>query len=90
METCAGILEGRPYSHEEDVRVGMIARQALAYAWETVSGELIRTSGTSAVRDGQRFGRIVRDMATGWGHLYNAMTDASARELAKARLASET
>jgi 3-hydroxy-9,10-secoandrosta-1,3,5(10)-triene-9,17-dione monooxygenase len=90
METCAGILEGRPYSHEEDVRVGMIARQALAYAWETVSGELIRTSGTSAVRDGQRFGRIVRDMATGWGHLYNAMTDASARELAKARLASGT
>jgi hypothetical protein len=29
-----------------------------------------------------------RDMATGWGHLYNAMTDASAREPAKARLAS--
>ena len=56
METCAGILEGRPYSLEEDVRVGMIARQALSYAWETVSGELIRTSGTSAVRDGQRFG----------------------------------
>jgi hypothetical protein len=27
METCAGILEGRPYSHEEDVRVGMIARE---------------------------------------------------------------
>ena len=90
METCAGIPEGRPYSAEEDVRVGMIARQALSYAWETVSGELIRTSGTSAVRDGQRFGRIVRDMATGWGHLYNAMTDASARELAKARLGSET
>ena len=88
METCAGIPEGRPYSYEEDVRVGMIARQALSYAWETVSGELIRTSGTSAVRDGQRFGRIVRDMATGWGHLYNAMTDASARELAKARLGS--
>ena len=88
METCAGIPEGRPYSHEEDVRVGMIARQALSYAWETVSGELIRTSGTSAVRDGQRFGRIVRDMATGWGHLYNAMTDASARELAQARLGS--
>ena len=88
METCAGIPEGRPYSDEEDVRVGMIARQALSYAWETVSGELIRTSGTSAVRDGQRFGRIVRDMATGWGHLYNAMTDASARELAKARLGS--
>jgi 3-hydroxy-9,10-secoandrosta-1,3,5(10)-triene-9,17-dione monooxygenase len=88
METCAGIPEGRPYSLEEDVRVGMIARQALAYAWETVSGELIRTSGTSAVRDGQRFARIVRDMATGWGHLYNAMTDASARELAKARLGS--
>ena len=88
METCAGIPEGRPYSYEEDVRVGMIARQALSYAWETVSGELIRTAGTSAVRDGQRFGRIVRDMATGWGHLYNAMTDASARELAKARLGS--
>jgi len=88
METCAGIPEGRPYSYEEDVRVGMIARQALSYAWETVSGELIRTSGTSAVRDGERFGRIVRDMATGWGHLYNAMTDASARELAKARLGS--
>jgi 3-hydroxy-9,10-secoandrosta-1,3,5(10)-triene-9,17-dione monooxygenase len=88
METCAGILEGRPYSYEEDVRVGMIARQALSYAWETVSGELIRTSGTSAVRDGQRFQRIVRDMATGWGHLYNAMTDASARELARARLGS--
>jgi 3-hydroxy-9,10-secoandrosta-1,3,5(10)-triene-9,17-dione monooxygenase len=88
MSACAGIAEGRPFSYEEDVRVGMIARHALAYAWETVSGELIRTSGTTAVRDGQRFQRIVRDMATGWGHLYNAMTDAGARELAKARLAA--
>jgi 3-hydroxy-9,10-secoandrosta-1,3,5(10)-triene-9,17-dione monooxygenase len=90
MEVCAGIPEGRPYSYEEDHRVAMIARQALQYAWHAVSDDLIRTSGTTAVRDGQRFQRIVRDMATGWGHLYNAMTDTGARELAKARLASPT
>jgi 3-hydroxy-9,10-secoandrosta-1,3,5(10)-triene-9,17-dione monooxygenase len=88
MEQCAGIPEGRPFSYEEDHRVAMIARQALRYAWETVSDELIRTSGTTAVRDGQRFQRIVRDMTTAWGHLYNALGDSAARELAKARLAA--
>jgi 3-hydroxy-9,10-secoandrosta-1,3,5(10)-triene-9,17-dione monooxygenase len=89
MAQCAGVLEGRPYTYEEDHRVGMIARLALQYAWAAVSDELVRTIGTTAVRDGQRFQRILRDMATGWGHLYNGMTDSGARELAKARLAAD-
>jgi 3-hydroxy-9,10-secoandrosta-1,3,5(10)-triene-9,17-dione monooxygenase len=86
MEVCAGIPEGRPFSYEEDFRIGMLARHALRYAWETISDEIVRTSGTTAVRDGQRFQRILRDMTTAWGHLYNALGDSAARELARARL----
>jgi 3-hydroxy-9,10-secoandrosta-1,3,5(10)-triene-9,17-dione monooxygenase len=86
MDVCARVEEGVAFSVEEDLRIAMIAREALRLAWETISDDVIRTGGTSGLLDGQRMQRIVRDMVTAWSHQYNLMADAQARQFARAKL----
>jgi 3-hydroxy-9,10-secoandrosta-1,3,5(10)-triene-9,17-dione monooxygenase len=71
-----------PFTAEEDLRLQSIGREAMRLCWTAMSEQLIRTAGSSAMRDGARLGRIWRDMTMAWGHLYNVLTDWVARGLA--------
>jgi 3-hydroxy-9,10-secoandrosta-1,3,5(10)-triene-9,17-dione monooxygenase len=48
-----------------------------------MQGQIFRTAGTSAARNGQRIERLFRDMAIGWGHFGTIVGDWAAREFAK-------
>ena len=80
-EACRRSVEdGVPFSREEDLRLNMVAREALTLAWEAMQGEIFRTAGSSAARAGQRIERIFRDMSIGWGHFGQIVRDWAARE----------
>ena len=83
MELCRRSVEdGIPFTREEDLRLNIVAREALTLAWEAMQGQIFRTAGTSAAKAGQRIERIFRDMAMGWGHFGTIVGDWAARELA--------
>jgi 3-hydroxy-9,10-secoandrosta-1,3,5(10)-triene-9,17-dione monooxygenase len=87
MELCArAVEEGIPYSWADDMRVGVIAREAYILAWETMERDIFRAAGSSAARNGQRIERIFRDMAMIAGHRNTVMRDWAFRELARAQL----
>ena len=86
-ELCRRSVEdGVPFTREEDLRLNMVAREALTLAWEAMQGEIYRTAGSSAARAGQRMERIFRDMAIGWGHFGQIVRDWTAREWAREHL----
>ena len=68
------------------MRLNMVAREALTLAWDAMQGQIFRTAGTSAARNGERIERIFRDMAIGWGHFGTIAGDWAARELARQHL----
>jgi 3-hydroxy-9,10-secoandrosta-1,3,5(10)-triene-9,17-dione monooxygenase len=87
MEICGRIVAGGPpFSRREDLRLNIVAREALTMAWNAMQGEIFRTAGTSMARNGQRLERIFRDMAMGWGHFGTIVGDWAAREYAKEHL----
>ncbi len=87
MEVCERTAEtGDPFTREDDLRLNIIAREALTLAWDAMQGQLFRTAGSSAARNGQRMERIFRDMAMGWGHFGTIVGDWAARELAREHL----
>jgi len=80
-EACRRSVEdGIPFTREEDLRLNMVAREALTLAWEAMQGEIFRTAGSSAARRGQRIERFFRDMSIGWGHFGTIVRDWTARE----------
>jgi 3-hydroxy-9,10-secoandrosta-1,3,5(10)-triene-9,17-dione monooxygenase len=87
MELCRRSVEdGVPFSREDDLRLNIIAREALTLAWDAMQGQVFRTAGSSAARNGERMERIFRDMSMGWGHFGTIVADWAARELAKEHL----
>ena len=85
MELCRrGVEDGIPFSREDDLRLNIIGREAMAIAWDAMQDTLVRTAGTP--RNGQRMERIFRDMTMGWSHFSNLVADWSARELAREHL----
>jgi 3-hydroxy-9,10-secoandrosta-1,3,5(10)-triene-9,17-dione monooxygenase len=84
MELAARSVEtGVPFSREDDLRLNMVAREALTLAWDTMQFQIFKTAGSSAARDGERLQRIFRDMAMGWGHFGTIVGDWAAREFAR-------
>lgn len=75
--------EDIPFSREDDLRLNVIAREALTIAWNVMQGQIFRTAGSGAARNGQRIERIFRDMSMGWGHFGTIVGDWAARELAR-------
>ena len=75
--------DGIPFTRADDMRLNVIAREALTLAWDAMQGQIFRTAGTSAARNGERMERIFRDMAIGWGHFGTILGDWAARELAR-------
>jgi 3-hydroxy-9,10-secoandrosta-1,3,5(10)-triene-9,17-dione monooxygenase len=87
MELCRRSAEGGPpFAREDDLRLNIIAREALTLAWDAMQGQVFRTAGTSLAKNGQRLERIFRDMAIGWGHFGTIVGDWAARELAREHL----
>jgi 3-hydroxy-9,10-secoandrosta-1,3,5(10)-triene-9,17-dione monooxygenase len=87
MELCARMLEtGEPFTREDDLRLNIIAREAVRLSWETMHGLIFKTAGTSAAKNGARLERIFRDMAMDWGHFGTIVGDWAARELAREHL----
>jgi 3-hydroxy-9,10-secoandrosta-1,3,5(10)-triene-9,17-dione monooxygenase len=87
MELCRrGAETGVPFSREDDLRLNMVAREALTMAWNAMQGEIFRTAGSSLAKDGQRLQRIFRDMSMGWGHFGTIVGDWAAREWAREHL----
>jgi len=87
MELCARTLEtGEPFTREDDLRLNIIAREAVRLSWETMHGLVFRTAGTSAAKNGSRLERSFRDMAMDWGHFGTIVGDWAARELAREHL----
>jgi 3-hydroxy-9,10-secoandrosta-1,3,5(10)-triene-9,17-dione monooxygenase len=83
------VEDGVPFSREEDLRLNYIGRQVMNMAWDVVQGDLVRTAGSSGVRDGERMQRIFRDMTMGHGHFGNIIGDSTARQMGQMRLGRE-
>jgi 3-hydroxy-9,10-secoandrosta-1,3,5(10)-triene-9,17-dione monooxygenase len=87
MELCRrAVDEGIPFSREDDLRLNVVAREAMNLAWDAMQNHVFRTAGSSAARNGQRMERIFRDMAMGWSHFTSVVADWAARELAREHL----
>jgi 3-hydroxy-9,10-secoandrosta-1,3,5(10)-triene-9,17-dione monooxygenase len=87
MALCRRIVaEDRPFTREDDLRLNIVAREALRLAWETMHGQIFKTAGSSAAKDGERLQRIYRDMSMDWGHFGTLAGDWAARELAREHL----
>ena len=85
-ELCRrGMEEGPPFSREEDLRLNIVGREAMALAWNAMQDLVYRTAGSSAARAGQRMERLYRDTSMAWGHFTTLAGDWTARELAKER-----
>jgi 3-hydroxy-9,10-secoandrosta-1,3,5(10)-triene-9,17-dione monooxygenase len=81
-----GVEDGVPFSREDDLRLALVAREAMAIAWQATTDHLFRTAGSSAARHGERMERLFRDMAMSWTHFTNVLTDWIATELAREHL----
>jgi alkylation response protein AidB-like acyl-CoA dehydrogenase len=82
MEMCALSASGeRPYTWPEDARLAAIARETMIQAWEAVEQHLLRTIGSSAIKNGQRFERLFRDLATMAGHRNSMLREEFWRQL---------
>jgi 3-hydroxy-9,10-secoandrosta-1,3,5(10)-triene-9,17-dione monooxygenase len=87
MELCARTVEtGEPFTREDDLRLNVIAREAVRLSWETMHGLIFKNAGTSMSKDGERLQRSFRDMAMDWGHFGTIVGDWAARELAREHL----
>jgi 3-hydroxy-9,10-secoandrosta-1,3,5(10)-triene-9,17-dione monooxygenase len=85
MELCRRQAEeGVPYSYEDDMVLGCIAREVMVQTWETVQSDLIRTAGASLLKQGERLERIYRDMTVGNAHRNTSLRDWAYREIALA------
>src|SRR5262249_49515284 len=85
MELCRRQAEeGVPYSYQEDMLLGCVAREVMVQTWETVQSDLVRTVGASLLKRGERLERIYRDMSVGNAHRNTSLRDWAFRELALA------
>lgn len=87
MELCERTAAGRaPYSEEEEQRIGIIAREAIVQVWEAVDGSLFRNVGSSAMKTGQRFERVWRDLTMIASHRNTSFRELMFRKLAQLHL----
>ncbi|HYH29582.1 MAG TPA: acyl-CoA dehydrogenase family protein [Pseudonocardia sp.] len=87
MELCERTASGgAPYGEEDEQRIGIIAREAIVQVWETVDQQLFRNVGSSALRAGQRFERVWRDLTMIAGHRNTGFRELMFRKLAQLHL----
>lgn len=78
--------EAAAFTHEEELRLATISREAVRLCWRAVESQLFPTAGSSSVRAGQHIERVWRDMSMLHSHAGNGVFLAShaSRELARA------
>ncbi|HEY6524304.1 MAG TPA: acyl-CoA dehydrogenase family protein [Solirubrobacteraceae bacterium] len=82
MQACRrNAAETEPYTWAVDARLAAIAREAMVQCWEAVEQHLFRTIGASAIKHGQRFERLFRDLATSAAHRNTQLRDDFWRQL---------
>ena len=82
MQACRRNAAGtEPYTWPVDARLAAIAREAMVQCWEAVEQHLFRTIGASAIKSGQRFERLFRDLATSAAHRNTQLRDEFWRQL---------
>jgi 3-hydroxy-9,10-secoandrosta-1,3,5(10)-triene-9,17-dione monooxygenase len=82
MEACRrNAAQTEPYTWAVDARLAAIAREAMVQCWEAIEQHLFRTIGASAIRRGQRFERLFRDLATSAAHRNTQLRDDFWRQL---------
>ena len=90
MENCRNGAAGTsPVTAADDFRVAAIVREACLHAWEAIEQDLLRTIGSSALTEGTRFERAVRDFGQVAGHRNFALRDAMFRLTAAQHLGVE-
>jgi 3-hydroxy-9,10-secoandrosta-1,3,5(10)-triene-9,17-dione monooxygenase len=82
-ENAAGT---RPFLFADDFRLAALAREAHLQSWEAVEQELARSIGSSALRDGERFAQLYRDLSQAAGHRSPQVRDGAYRIIAAAAL----
>ena len=86
-ELCRrNVEEDVRFSREDDLKLNFIGREGLRMAWDAMQEHIIRTAGSSALRDGERMQRIYRDMTMGHGHFASILGDSVARQIGQHRL----
>ncbi|GAA0927712.1 acyl-CoA dehydrogenase family protein [Pseudonocardia zijingensis] len=87
MEICERTAAGgEPYSEEDEQRIGIVAREAIVQVWEAVDQALFRNVGSSAIKAGQRFERVWRDLTMIASHRNTGFRETSFRKLAQLHL----
>ena len=80
------VEEDAGFSREDDLELNFIGREGLRMAWDAMQEHIVRTAGSSALRDGERMQRIYRDMTMGHGHFASILGDSVARRIGQYRL----
>ncbi len=80
------VEEDAGFARADDMRLNFIAREGMRMAWDVMQEHIIRTAGSSALRDGERLQRIFRDMTMGHGHFASLFGDSVARQIGQHRL----
>jgi 3-hydroxy-9,10-secoandrosta-1,3,5(10)-triene-9,17-dione monooxygenase len=89
-ELCRrNVEEGAGFARSDDLVLNFVARDGMRMAWDAMQEHIMRTAGSSALRDGERFQRIYRDMTMGHGHFASILGDSVARQIAQHRLGIE-
>jgi 3-hydroxy-9,10-secoandrosta-1,3,5(10)-triene-9,17-dione monooxygenase len=89
-ELCRrNVEEDAGFARADDLKLNFIARDGLRMAWEAMQEHIVRTAGSSALRDGERMQRIYRDMTMGHGHFASILGDSIARQIGQHRLGVE-
>ncbi len=83
------VEEDAGFSREDDMVLNFIAREGMRMAWDAMQEHLIRTAGSSSLRDGERLQRIYRDMTMGHGHFASLFGDVVTRRIGQYRLGVE-
>lgn len=79
------LSERAAWRREEDLRLAGIAREILnTLCWQAVQ-TVIRTCGSSTIRNGQRMERVWRDFSQLYSHGWQFLYDVAARDLARER-----
>lgn len=76
----------KEYTRRDDMFISMVARNALAIAWDVMQSTIFHSSGSSAATRGSRLERIYRDTSMAWGHLGTLSYAWSATDFARQTL----
>jgi 3-hydroxy-9,10-secoandrosta-1,3,5(10)-triene-9,17-dione monooxygenase len=89
-ELCRrNVEEDAGFARADDLKINFIAREGMRMAWDATQEHIIRTAGSSSLRDGERMQRIYRDMTMGHGHFASILGDSIARQIGQHRLGVE-